>query len=241
MNDNFFPSPSSLELSLKPWVQIGHNKNYIKNLIILEGIPMKNNKTPLAAAMSTVVVSALTATTANAETNPFAMTEMSEGYMQVAEASYNIVPWGGKKAKKANEASCGEGKCGGMMDGDKMKKGMESSCGAMMKGKEGACGAMDNAESKAAEAKCGEGKCGSMMDGDKMKKGQESSCGAMMKGKEGACGEMKGGMGGMDMKGGEMSCGAMMEKMKGKMGGMDMKGGEMSCGSKIDPAKAAGK
>ena len=202
----------------------------------------KINKTPLAAAMSTVVVSALTATTAHAEANPFAMTELSEGYMQVATSDgasgYTVKPWG----KKANEASCGEGKCGGMMDGDKMKKGQESSCGAMMKGKEGSCGAMDKAQSKATEGKCGEGQCGSMMDGKKMKKGMESSCGAMMKGKEGSCGAMdKGaGMKGMDMKGGEMSCGAMMEKMKGKMGGMDMKGGEMSCGSKVDPAKASG-
>jgi len=210
----------------------------------------KINKTPLAAAMSTAVVTAFTASPAQAESNPFAMTELSDGYMQVAQSDgasgYTVKPWG----KKANEASCGEGKCGGMMDGDKMKKGQESSCGAMMKGKEGACGAMDKAAAKTAEGKCGEGQCGSMMDGNKMKKGMESSCGAMMKGKEGACGSMdkktdKGGemsCGAMmdKMKSGEMSCGAMMKKMKGKMGGMDMKGGEMSCGSKVDPAKASG-
>lgn len=214
----------------------------------------KNNKIPLAAAMGTIVVSAFTATTANAEANPFAISEMSDGYMQLADAGYNVVPWGGKSAKKANEASCGEGKCGSMMNGDKIKKGHEH-----------ACGAMTSDANKAPEAKCGEGKCGSMMDGDKMKKGLEKSCGAMMKGKEGACGDMKKDHG---MKGGEMSCGAMMEKMKsgemscgammekmksgkmpcaammkkmkGKMGNMDMKDGEMSCSSKIDPAKASG-
>ncbi len=210
----------------------------------------KIKKTPLAAAMSTVVISAFTASAANAEANPFAMTELSDGYMQVADsdtsANYTIKPWG----KKANEASCGEGKCGAMMDGDKMKKGMENVCGAMMKGKEGSCGDSKKAAKKSSEGKCGEGKCAGMMDGDKMKKGMESSCGAMMKGKEGSCGDLKKGakgkMEGMDMKGGEMSCGAMMEKMKsGEMscGAMmkKMKSGEMSCGSKIDPDKAAGK
>ena len=196
----------------------------------------KNNKTPLAAAMSTAVVSAFTVTAVNAESNPFAMTELSDGYMQIAEANYNVVPWGGKKAKKANEASCGEGKCGSMMDDGKMKKGMESSCGAMMKGKEGACGDMKKGAGKSnkmsgMDMKGGEMSCGAMME--KMKSG-EMSCGAMME----------------KMKSGEMSCGAMMEKMKSKMGnmdmkggkmsGMDMKGGEMSCGSKIDPAKASG-
>ena len=60
--------------------------------------------------------------------------------MQVAEAdkNYKIKPF----PKKVEEASCGEGKCGSMMDGDKMKKGMEGQCGEMMKGKEGACGEM---------------------------------------------------------------------------------------------------
>jgi uncharacterized low-complexity protein len=179
----------------------------------------KTNKTPLAAAMSTAVVSVFTATAANAEANPFAMTELSDGYMQVAESDttsgYTVKPWGGKKTKKANEASCGEGRCGAMMDGDKMKKGQENSCGAMMKGNEGSCGSMNKDADKPAM---------DMSSGSMDMKGGEMSCGAMME----------------KMKSGEMSCGAMMEKMKGKMGGMDMKGGEMSCGSKVDPAKAAG-
>jgi hypothetical protein len=41
-----------------------------------------------------------------------------------------------------------------MMEGDKMKKGMESACGAMMKGKEGACGEM-HGEMKGKEGACG--------------------------------------------------------------------------------------
>ncbi|MCK4842563.1 MAG: hypothetical protein KAT04_11895 [Methylococcales bacterium] len=182
----------------------------------------KTIKTPIAAAIGTAVVSTFT-TTVNAETNPFSMTELSDGYMQIAQsdgsANYTVKPWG----KKANEASCGEGKCGGMMNGDKMKKGMESSCGAMMKGKEGSCGEMDKASKKSSEGKCGEGKCAGMMSGNKMKKGMESSCGSMMKGKEGACGEMD--------KSSEMSCGGMMKKMKG------MKGGDMSCGAMMDKMK----
>ena len=187
----------------------------------------KINNTPLALAIGTAVVSTFTVTNVNAEANPFAVSELSDGYMQVAQsdASYTVKTWGGKKAKK--EASCGEGKCGGMMDGDKMKKGMETSCGAMMKGKEGSCGVMDEAPKetkKVTEAKCGEGKCGDMMKGDKMKKGMEHSCGEMMKGKEGMCGEMM-----KKMK-------KMKEGMKGGMdmkGDMDMKGGEMACGSNM--------
>ena len=207
----------------------------------------KMHKTPLAAAMSTAVVSVFTATVANAEVNPFAMTELSDGYMQVAESDttpgYTVKPWGGKKAK---ESSCGEGRCGAMMDGDKMKKGMENSCGAMMKGNEGSCGSMNKDAEKPAKDKSGE------MSGGMDMKGGEMSCGAMMekmKSGEMSCGGMM-----EKMKSGEMSCGAMMEKMKEKMGGMDMKGGEMdmkgggmnmkggemSCGSKVDPAKAAG-
>ncbi len=179
----------------------------------------KINKTPLAAAMGTVVISAFATGTAHAEANPFAMSELSEGYMQVAEASrgYSIVP----APKSVKEAACGEGKCGGMMDGEKMKKGMEGACGDMMKGKDGACGDM----MKGKEAACGEGKCGGMMDGEKMKKGMEGACGDMMKGKEGACGDMA--------KEEEGSCGAMMKEKEGACGmnkAVEGKCGEGKCG-----------
>ncbi|MCK5830632.1 MAG: hypothetical protein KAH20_10045 [Methylococcales bacterium] len=181
---------------------------------------MKNKilKTPLAAAISSVVVSVLTPTVASADIDPFAVSELSTGYMQVAQG-YTVVPWEGEKA---SEASCGEGKCGEGKCGENDKKAEE-------------------ATEKATEAKCGEGKCGDMMDGDKMKKGLEKSCGSMMKGKEGSCGVMDDDKdsksGGMDMGGkdGEMSCGAMMEKMK-KMKGM-MKDGEMTCGGMMEKMK----
>jgi uncharacterized low-complexity protein len=117
----------------------------------------KTNKTPLAAAMSAALISSFAATAANAEANPFAMTELSSGYMQLAEmkcgASMGMPEMkkpaegacAGAKATAAEntkkaEGKCGEGKCSSMMKDGKMKPGMEKVCGAMMKGKEGACG-----------------------------------------------------------------------------------------------------
>ncbi len=179
---------------------------------------MKINKTPLAAAMGVAIVSAFAVSPANAEVNPFAMTELSNGYMQVAEAgkaaemacgaSMNMnKPINNKTAEgacagavtpKAGEAKCGEAKCGAMMKDGKMKAGMESTCGAMMKGKEGACGAMD----KAAEGKCGS-QCGEQMKACADAKTKEGACGAAMKG----CGEGMQGCGEM-MKGKEGACAA---------------------------------
>jgi uncharacterized low-complexity protein len=125
----------------------------------------KMNKSPLAAAMGAAVISTLSAT-ANAEANPFGMAELNSGYMQVAagEMACGANMGGMDQSKmqpqnktaegacagqkmaapapaKAAEGKCGEGKCAAMMDDGKMKKGMESVCGAMMKGKEGSCGA----------------------------------------------------------------------------------------------------
>ena len=188
-------------------------------------------KTPLAAAMGVAVISTFAINTAQAEATPFGMNELSQGYMQLAEAemacganmSKPKMPEGacaGSKhvegvvhpEDKPADAKAAEAKCGGMMDGDKMKKGMESACGAMMKGHEGACGAMPAGE-KAKEGACGgmmkmpEGKCGAQC-GETMKqcsdaKAIEGSCGAMMKG----CGEGMKGCGEM-MKGNEGACAA---------------------------------
>jgi uncharacterized low-complexity protein len=74
--------------------------------------------------------------------NPFGVTELSGGYMQIAEARCGEAKCGGKKESK--DGSCGEGKCGGE------KKTKEASCG------EGKCGG----EKKTNEARCGEAKCG---------------------------------------------------------------------------------
>lgn len=135
----------------------------------------KISKTPLAAAMGVAFISTMTATAASAEANPFGMTELANGYMQVAEAGKSGemacgANMGGMAKPKTPEGACAgqktapapvskgsEGKCGDMMDGDKMKKGMENACGAMMKGKEGACGEMMKGESmKGKEGACGD-------------------------------------------------------------------------------------
>ncbi|WP_340120960.1 hypothetical protein [Methylobacter svalbardensis] len=122
----------------------------------------KINKTPLAAAMGVAFLSTFAATAVNAEANPFGMTELSTGYMQVAAAD------------KAAEMACGAA-MGGM---DKSKAA------------EGACAGNKKPDAaKASEGKCGESKCGAMMQGGKMKPGMEAACGAMMKGKEGSCGD----------------------------------------------------
>jgi len=147
----------------------------------------KINKTPLAAAMGAAFISTFAATAANAEANPFGMTELSTGYMQVAEADVS---------KKTAEMACGAA-MGGM---------------AKPKTPEGACAGSKKPATTvvpaAGAAKTTEGSCGDMMKDGKMKPGMEAACGAMMKGKEGACGEM---MKGESMKGKEGACG---DKMK---------------------------
>lgn len=178
----------------------------------------KMNKTPLAKAMGTLMLSGLAANV-SADANPFAMTELSTAYMQVAVDLNNKVSEGGCGSNKgaaattANpgtkkaEGNCGEGKCGAMMSGGKMKPGMENSCGSMMKNKEGTCGMMGMNQDNAGKAKQ-----------EAAGKSAEHNCGAMMNGAKGG-----------EAKGGEATCGAMM------------KGGEGSCGSKVDAGKAAGK
>lgn len=163
----------------------------------------KINKTPFAAAMGAAFLSTFAATAVNAEANPFGMTEMSAGYMQVAEAGKAAemtcgAAMGGMEKPKTAEGACAgnkaagsakpaDGACGAMMKDGKMKPGMEAACGAMMKGKEGACGAQCGEGMKACDAaKTTEGACGAMMKGcgENMQ-----GCGEMMKGKEGACGD----------------------------------------------------
>jgi len=105
----------------------------------------ESTKKPLAIALGAAFITSLAGTpVANAAENPFAMSELSSGYM-VAEMA---------------EGKCGEGKCGGdkaaAEGGDKMKK--EGKCG------EGKCGgdkaAAEGGDKAKAEGKCGEGKCG---------------------------------------------------------------------------------
>jgi uncharacterized low-complexity protein len=150
----------------------------------------KIKKTPLATAMGAAFISTFAATAANAEANPFGMTELSAGYMQVAEAD---------AAKKTGEMACGAA-----MGGMAKPKTPEGACAGSKK----PAAAATPASASAPATKTTEGSCGDMMKDGKMKPGMEAACGAMMKGKEGACGEM---MKGESMKGKEGACG---DKMK---------------------------
>jgi uncharacterized low-complexity protein len=153
----------------------------------------KTSMKPLAIAMGTAVVTALAGTpAAHAADNPFAMTELSAGYM-VAENTPAQMPAEGKcgagmkteegkcGGMKMGEGKCGEGKCGMQMmdtnsDGSVSKEEFMSGHETMFGKKDangdgkidasemkGGCGA-----DKMMEGKCGEGKCGAGM-----KKGAE--------------------------------------------------------------------
>ncbi|MBK7492236.1 MAG: hypothetical protein KBF68_00390 [Nitrosomonas sp.] len=106
----------------------------------------KKSMKPISLALSTALVTSLAASNLSADTvaNPFAMNELSGGYMQLADASGANKPAqdGGKETKQDMEGKCGEGKCGGKKE---MKQNMEGKCGGKKAEQEG---------------KCGEGKCG---------------------------------------------------------------------------------
>jgi len=81
----------------------------------------KIQKTPFAIAMSASLLP-FAASAAETEANPFALSDLSSGYMQTAEA---------EKAgdSKMQDGSCGEGKCGGaMMEKKPDAKAMEGKC-----------------------------------------------------------------------------------------------------------------
>jgi uncharacterized low-complexity protein len=102
----------------------------------------KLNKTPLAVALGTALVSSLGATAVSAEVNPFGISELSGGYMQLAEAATETgemkcganmadmkkgeMKCGAKIGMK--EGSCGEGQCGAMMMGEAPKMPTEGKC-----------------------------------------------------------------------------------------------------------------
>ncbi|RLA26226.1 MAG: hypothetical protein DRQ62_00215 [Gammaproteobacteria bacterium] len=121
---------------------------------------MNIKKSPLAIAVGTSLFSGLAATGVNAESisnndsNPFAMTELSAGYMQLAQADKEK-----KGTKKMKDGACGEGMCGANMMPE----------GALEKTSEGKCAGNKptanekKGDMKGMEGKCGEGKCGSNM------------------------------------------------------------------------------
>lgn len=121
---------------------------------------MNIKKSPLAIAVGTSFFSGMVVTNVQAETivpvdsNPFTMTELSSGYMQLAAADS-----ANKSAKKMKDGACGEGKCGAAM----------MSAGALEKTSEGKCAGnkpmpkSKKMDMKGMEGKCGEGKCGANM------------------------------------------------------------------------------
>ena len=67
------------------------------------------NKSPLAVAMGAALLSTFAVTNVNAEINPFGMTELNSGYMQVAEAATEMAcgaAMGGMAKPKAPEGAC---------------------------------------------------------------------------------------------------------------------------------------
>jgi uncharacterized low-complexity protein len=108
----------------------------------------KTTLKPLAIAAGAALATSLAATApANAAENPFAMSELSSGYM-VAEMNEGKC---GAEKKAGHEGKCGaekkadkEGKCGEGKCGAEKKEGMEGKCGAEKKmDKEGKCGAKE--------------------------------------------------------------------------------------------------
>ncbi|TPQ28871.1 hypothetical protein PL263_19875 [Methylomonas sp. EFPC3] len=110
----------------------------------------KLSKTPLAVAMGASLLPTLAGGIAQADSNPFALSELSSGYMVTAEAK----PEAG--ADKMKDGACGEGKCGAAM----MKKSTDTKAAT-----EGKCAGNKPAPAadKAAEGKKMEGNCGANM------------------------------------------------------------------------------
>jgi uncharacterized low-complexity protein len=117
-----------------------------------------SNKTPIALAVGSTLVSGLTSTAIQADTlsgldaNPFIINELSAGYMQTAEAG---TEGGSEESTKMKNGSCGEGKCGGAMAQGSEEKTTEGACAGNKP--------MPKSTEKNKEAKCGEGKCGGSM------------------------------------------------------------------------------
>jgi uncharacterized low-complexity protein len=108
----------------------------------------KCDKRPLATIVGTAIVSSLSATaTVQANENPFAMKDLSGGYMQLSEE--------GQTKPAPKEGVCAPGACGANMQ-EKMKSG-QMNCGA---------GMQRTAKPEDTKKKM-EGKCAGMTDKDK--------------------------------------------------------------------------
>jgi uncharacterized low-complexity protein len=144
-------------------------------------------KNPLALVIGATLASGVLAT-AQAE-NPFSSTELSSGYMQLADASTATAgkteegkcgegKCGGEKTEKAEdgkteEGKCGEGKCGvenadadkdGKVTKEEFIKLHEDVFAKMDKDSNGVLEGDELKMHKDKEGKCGEGKCGAEKD-----------------------------------------------------------------------------
>ena len=102
----------------------------------------KSTLTPIAAAIGTTFVVSLAASPiVNAAENPFALNELSNGYMVTdAGGKCGEAKCGESKAKNVNseEEKASEAKCGNKMDPE--GKCGEGKCGEKRKAHEGKCG-----------------------------------------------------------------------------------------------------
>ncbi|WKJ89467.1 hypothetical protein QZJ86_15785 [Methylomonas montana] len=110
----------------------------------------KINKTPFAIAIGASLLPTLAGNIAQADSNPFALSELSSGYMLTAEAKPDQAG-----ADKMKDGACGEGKCGASM-----KKSTDTKAAT-----EGKCAGNKPAPAadKAADGKKTEGNCGANM------------------------------------------------------------------------------
>lgn len=110
----------------------------------------KINKTPFALAIGATLLPTLAGNIAQADSNPFGLSELSSGYMLTAEAKPDQAG-----ADKMKDGACGEGKCGASM-----KKSTDTKAAT-----EGKCAGNKPAPAadKAADGKKMEGNCGANM------------------------------------------------------------------------------
>jgi len=105
-------------------------------------------KAPVAKAVAVALTLGVAAGTASA--NPFQLSSLDGGYMQIAMEGSCGGDKGAKEGSCGDEKGAKEGSCGG----DKGAK--EGSCGGDKGVKEGSCGGDKGVK----EGSCGEAKCG---------------------------------------------------------------------------------
>ena len=137
-------------------------------------MPVKNTSKPLALALGTAMTATLAGTgVADAGENPFSMSVLPGGYLQVAEGKCGEGKCG---AKMVTETKCGEGKCGmqkmdadgdGKVTRDEFMQGHEVMFTVIDANGDGVIDAEERAAHRVGkktgckmEGKCGEGRCG---------------------------------------------------------------------------------